>query len=134
MRRHHIVGIPPSELGGIATLGQDPKGGNTGSGSGSPKEHPARHRGHGANLPLLVFTCWLPGCILIMNCETPSTPSPLAPPFSLNHDHAVVGSPAYDPKFPVHSLCLRRMFRLRVRISPLALRKSAVSKPSVNWS
>src|SRR5262249_56427182 len=72
MRRHHIVGIPPSELGGIATPSQDPKGGNAGSGSGSSQEHPARHPGHGANLPLLVFTRWLRGRILIMNCETPS--------------------------------------------------------------
>src|SRR5438046_854141 len=56
MRRHHIVGIPPSELGGIATPGQDPKGRNAGSGSGSSQEHPARHPGHGVNLPPLVFT------------------------------------------------------------------------------
>src|SRR5215470_7943474 len=72
MRRHHIVGIPPSELGGIATPGQDPKGRNTRSGSGRSQEHPARHPGHCAISPLLVFTRWLPGCILIMNCETPT--------------------------------------------------------------
>jgi len=71
MRRHHIIGIPPSELGGIATPGQDSKGGNAGSGSGSSQEHPARHPGHGANLPSGRVR-WLRGCILIMNCETPS--------------------------------------------------------------
>jgi len=47
MRRHHVVGIPPSELGGIATPRQDAKGGNAGSRSGTPEEDPARYPGHG---------------------------------------------------------------------------------------
>jgi hypothetical protein len=38
------------------------------------------------------------------------------------------------PVFPVHSFCLRPTLRLRSCISAFASRKSAVSKPSVNWS
>jgi hypothetical protein len=50
MRYHQIVGIPPSELGGIATPSQDREGEHTRSRSSRSEEHPARHLGHGAIL------------------------------------------------------------------------------------
>jgi hypothetical protein len=53
MRCHQIVGIPPSELGGISTPSQDREGENTRSGSSASEEHPARHPDHGAILPSL---------------------------------------------------------------------------------
>ncbi len=62
MRRHQVVGVAPSEFGGIAAPGQDAEGGNAGPGCGRSQEHSARHPGHERSSHARASIAALPDC------------------------------------------------------------------------